>query len=66
MSRPLGWEAGGAGVLRGARFVTSPNCDDRPDEMPIDLLVVHAISLPPGEFDGPGIEALFTTYLLLR
>src|ERR1043165_5554458 len=44
-------------------FVASPNCDDRPPGTAIDLLVVHAISLPPGEFGGPAIEALFTNTL---
>jgi AmpD protein len=47
------------------RFVPSPNCDDRPPGTSIDLLVVHAISLPPGDFGGPAIEALFTNTLEL-
>ena len=52
------------GVARGAsRFVPSSNCDERPAGVTIDLLVVHAISLPPGEFGGPEIEALFTNRL---
>ncbi len=41
----------------------SPNCDDRPDGASIDLLVIHNISLPPGEFGGRGVEALFTNSL---
>jgi AmpD protein len=45
------------------RFVASPNCDERPAGSAIDLLVVHAISLPPGEFGGSEIEALFTNTL---
>ncbi|WP_027852258.1 1,6-anhydro-N-acetylmuramyl-L-alanine amidase AmpD [Marinobacterium litorale] len=40
----------------------SPNCDDRPGEE-ISLLVVHNISLPPGQFGGPGIRQLFTNCL---
>src|SRR5689334_17724530 len=44
-------------------FIRSPNCDERPPGVAIDLLVVHAISLPPGEFGGPAIEALFTNTL---
>jgi AmpD protein len=52
------------GLAHGAvRFVPSPNCDERPAGSPIDLLVVHAISLPPGKFGGPEIEALFTNTL---
>ncbi len=46
-----------------ARFVASPNCDTRPDDSEPELLVVHAISLPPGEFGGNEIEALFTNSL---
>ncbi|HKK06471.1 MAG TPA: 1,6-anhydro-N-acetylmuramyl-L-alanine amidase AmpD [Gammaproteobacteria bacterium] len=51
------------GRLDGARFVASPNCDERPPEARIELLVVHGISLPPGEFGGPYIEQLFTNTL---
>ena len=53
--------AGGAPVH--VRFVPSPNCDERPAGSAIDLLVIHAISLPPGEFGGDAIEALFTNRL---
>ena len=45
------------------RYVPSPNCDARPAGCAIDLLVVHHISLPPGEFGGPGIIELFTNRL---
>ena len=37
----------------------SPHCDERPDGAKVSLLVIHAISLPPGEFGGPWIDALF-------
>ncbi len=47
------------GWLRGVRRAPSPNCDERPPDTPIELVVVHGISLPPGEFGGPWIEALF-------
>lgn len=47
----------------GARVVRSPNCDARPAQMPIDLIVIHAISLPPGIYGGRGIEHLFTNQL---
>jgi len=46
-----------------ARFIASPNCDARPADAAVTLVVVHGISLPPGEFGGPGIEALFTNRL---
>jgi len=52
-----------SGLIRGARFVASPNCDARPPGMDADLIVVHGISLPPGDFGGPWIERLFTNAL---
>ncbi|MEO5700465.1 MAG: 1,6-anhydro-N-acetylmuramyl-L-alanine amidase AmpD [Casimicrobiaceae bacterium] len=45
------------------RHVDSPNRDARPDGAVIDLVVVHGISLPPGEFGGSWVEALFTNTL---
>jgi AmpD protein len=52
-----------AGLMRGARYVGSPNCDARPGDARPDLIVVHGISLPPGGFGGPWIEQLFTNVL---
>jgi AmpD protein len=52
-----------AGWLDAAVVVPSPNCDERPEGTAIDLVVVHAISLPPGQFGGPYIEALFQNQL---
>jgi len=49
------------GQLVAARQQASPNCDERKDE--VSLLIVHGISLPPGEFGGPWIDALFTNTL---
>ncbi len=45
------------------RYIASPNCDARPAEALIELVVVHNISLPPGEFGGPGIIDLFLNRL---
>jgi AmpD protein len=53
----------GTGLLTGVRQVPSPNCDDRPSGVLPDLIVVHGISLPPGEFGGPWIDRLFTNTL---
>lgn len=53
----------GSGWLYPVREVPSPNCDNRPAGAPIDVLVIHAISLPPGEFGGHGIDRLFTNTL---
>lgn len=52
-----------SGLLRGARQVASPNHDARPQNVDADLIVVHGISLPPGEFGGPWIDRLFTNAL---
>lgn len=41
----------------------SPNCDARPADVAVCLVVVHAISLPPGEFGGPWISDLFLNRL---
>ena len=51
------------GCARGTTQVPSPNCDSRPPQTPISLIVVHGISLPPGEFGGDGVERLFTNRL---
>jgi AmpD protein len=51
------------GWLATAQHIPSPNCDERPAESVIDLIVIHAISLPPGEFGGTGISELFTNRL---
>ena len=51
------------GILDSAEFINSPNCDFRPENCDISLLVIHNISLPPGEFGGPYINQLFTNCL---
>ena len=43
--------------------MASPNCDPRPEQVKIEVLVVHAISLPPAQYGGPGIEQLFCNRL---
>jgi N-acetyl-anhydromuramoyl-L-alanine amidase len=58
---PISLDASGRAT--GVRWVPSPNCDERPHSALVELLVIHAISLPPGEFGGPGIEQLFTNRL---
>jgi AmpD protein len=52
-----------SGLIAPARQVQSPNFDDRPPGTEPTLLVIHGISLPPGVFGGPEIEALFTNTL---
>jgi len=51
------------GELHGVQQIISPNADSRPDPAPISLLVIHNISLPPGEFGGGYVERLFTNCL---
>jgi AmpD protein len=51
------------GWLGGVRRLPSPNCDERPAGMAVDLLVIHNISLPPGNFGGEAVIDLFTNRL---
>src|SRR5574339_112053 len=45
------------------RIVESPNFDDRPPNTEVTLVVLHSISLPPGEYGGGAIEQFFTNRL---
>lgn len=49
--------------LDGVPFNESPNQDERPDPEDIALILIHAISLPPAVFGGPGVLQLFTNTL---
>ena len=49
--------------LVGVPFIESPNQNERPDPKDIQLVVIHAISLPPGQFETPGVTQLFTNTL---
>jgi AmpD protein len=51
------------GLLGGVPYIASPNCDERPAGVEVSLLVLHSISLPPGEYGGDAIERLFTNRL---
>lgn len=51
------------GLLQPCRHVLSPNVDARPEGMTIDMIVIHNISLPPQQYGGDGIIALFTNQL---
>lgn len=61
-SRVSGYTLAGGWLLQ-ARKVPSPNFGPRPDNCSPDLLVIHNISLPPGQFGGDCIERLFTNCL---
>ena len=51
------------GMVDSARVVRSPNADARPLDTRVELIVIHNISLPPGEYRGSGIIELFTNTL---
>ncbi len=51
------------GVAAGVPFIASPNHDARPQGEAPSLVVIHGISLPPGEFGGDGVARLFTNAL---
>jgi AmpD protein len=51
------------GLVLGTRQVLSSHFDERPSGTVPDLIVIHGISLPPGEFGGPWIDRLFTGHL---
>ena len=48
------------GWVEGLRHLASPHCDDRPPGEAVTLVVLHSISLPPGDFGGDAVEQLFT------
>lgn len=52
-----------SGLISEARQVPSPNHDDRPESCCEELIIVHNISLPPGQFGGDWIDRLFTNSL---
>ena len=52
-----------SGLLDIAQQIPSANSDCRPNSCSPKLVVVHNISLPPGEFGGPFISQLFTNQL---
>lgn len=60
---PDAGEVDAAGWMRGVMQIPSPNCDARPPERRIDLVVLHGISLPPGRFGTPDVPRLFLNAL---
>lgn len=51
------------GIASPCRQAPSPNFDARPVQLPIALIVIHNISLPPGQYGGEGILQLFSNQL---
>lgn len=52
-----------SGWYRYARRFASPNFGPRPKGATIDLIIVHSISLPPGQYGGDEVQQLFTNTL---
>lgn len=50
-------------LIAGVNFVSSPNCDLRPEHTAIELIVIHNISLPPGIFGQGYIHDFFQNRL---
>ncbi len=57
---PTRWRGG---WLTGARRCESPNAGPRSAGIDVDLLLLHSISLPPGQYGGDAIERLFANRL---
>ncbi|RCN55979.1 1,6-anhydro-N-acetylmuramyl-L-alanine amidase AmpD [Acidiferrobacter thiooxydans] len=51
------------GWLDGVRRAASPNCDARPPGMVVEVVIIHAISLPEGRYGGRDVERLFMNTL---
>jgi AmpD protein len=51
------------GWYRYARRLPSPNVGPRPAGAQVELVVLHSISLPPGEYGGDAVQRLFTNTL---
>lgn len=51
------------GWLRNVRALASPNCDARPAGVAVDALIVHGITLPPGQFGHGQVDRLFSNTL---
>jgi AmpD protein len=53
----------GPGLIRPGTQCPSPNQDERPAGMQPELIIIHGISLPPGNFAGPQVQEFFTNSL---
>ncbi len=52
-----------SGIIEGVKQVPSPNCDSRPSGVRPEALIIHSISLPPGQYGGSEIEEFFCNKL---
>lgn len=53
-------------LLENVPYIPSQNCDERPSKVVPELIVIHGISLPPGQYGGPEVERLFTNRLTVE
>jgi len=51
------------GLIRDAEFIASPNFDERDQGCEIDVIIIHCISLPPGEYGSGAIQRFFSNQL---
>ncbi|MBL4671529.1 MAG: hypothetical protein JKX81_04660, partial [Arenicella sp.] len=51
------------GLIDSADFICSPNCDERENHVVPEAIIVHCISLPPGEYGGGAVSRLFQNQL---
>ena len=52
-----------SGIIEGVKQAPSPNFDSRPSGVRPEALIIHSISLPPGQYGGSEIEELFCNKL---
>lgn len=57
------WKIDSGGWLQGADIMPSPNCEPRTPGEAIELIVIHAISLPPGQYGGGYVQQFFCNHL---
>ncbi len=51
------------GWFTQARKIPSPNYNKRPENVTIDSIIIHSISLPPGQYGGDEIDRFFSNQL---
>lgn len=51
------------GICQQARFVASPNFDERPANLMPEVIIIHSISLPPGDYQSDAVEHFFCNKL---
>ena len=50
-------------LLKNCEFIESPNYDDRPNDIQIDSIIIHCISLPESDYDNDNVINLFQNKL---